>query len=33
VVVIAVLVVAALLMPRYVTRKVRDRVGELEFTG
>lgn len=33
VVVIAVLTVAALLMPRHVTRRVRDRVGELEFTG
>ena len=33
VVAIAALTVAALLMPRFVTRRVRDRVGELEFTG
>lgn len=33
VVVIAVLAVAALLMPRYVIHRVRDRVGVLEFTG
>ena len=30
---IAVLAVAALLMPRYVVHRVRDRVGVLEFTG
>ncbi len=33
VVAIAVLTVAALLMPRYVMHRVRDRVGVLEFTG
>ena len=33
VVVIALLTVAALLMPRFVTHRVGDRVGELEFTG
>ncbi len=31
--VIAVLTVAALLMPRFVTHRVRDRIGTLEFTG
>ena len=33
VVAIAALAVTAVLMPRYVVNRVRDRVGELEFTA